>query len=370
MKCRIAIIVIFLSLLVTGCTSSIVPTTLTAPPSTQPPSTEDTGPTLSDVGILCDIAEYGDGYLLLTHTGLYTTDANFRNLKSAGEEWEKLFNPELKDAGERLFDEHEEFFLRLKLYQNYDEPLFKNLTVTSKGIFFCTTSEGDSYLNGKPWALSLNASNGSQTSEEVPAIQVADYAGSTYALCGTKLFKNGEPITTLHYSYWADSTFLWLQGKLYVHITRAYTDETVNGFYAVGEDGSMVKAFEDLDWRLTVLSTASDGNYAYLLINEMTDEEDPHTGERIYIRRLMRTDGTWVEKRDPESGELIYEGLNYEFLDCPPLLRDDIRVLRMIPKGSNTILFLTEAGNIQTVSFTPLGYGYGDKLPEETAQES
>ena len=367
MKCRIAIIVIFLSLLITGCTSSIVPTTLTAPPSTQPPSTEDAGPTLSDVGILCDIAEYGDGYLLLTHTGLYTTDANFRNLKSAGEEWEKLFNPELKDAGERLFDEHEEFFLRLKLYQNYDEPLFKNLTVTSKGIFFCTTSEGDSYLNGKPWVLSLNASDGSQASEEVPAIQVADYAGSTFSLFSTKLFKNDELVTTF-YPYWGDSTFLWLQGKLYVHITRAYMDETVNGFYAVGEDGSMVKAFEDLDWRLTVLSTASDGNYAYFLINEMTDEEDPNTG-RIYIRRLMRTDGTWVEKRDPESGELIYEGLNYEFLDCPPLLRDDIRVLRMIPKGNDTILFLTEAGNIQTVSFTPLGYGYGDKLPEE-AQES
>ncbi len=357
MKCKIAVIVIFLSLLVTGCTSSIVPTTLTAPPSTQPPSTEDTGPTLSDVGILCDIAEYGDGYLLLTHTGLYTTDANFRNLKSAGEEWD------------RLFDSDDEFFFRLKLYQNYDEPVFKNLAVVSDGIFFCKVNEVDSFFNGAAWTLPVEDSEASGDAQKPRGViirHVTDYAGSTYALCGTKLFKNGEPITTLHYSYWADSTFLWLQGKLYVHITRAYMDETVNGFYAVGEDGSMVKTFEDLDWRLTVLSTASDGNYAYLLINEMTYEEDPHTGERIYIRRLMRTDGTWVEKRDPESGELIYEGLNYEFLDCPPLLRDDIRVLRMIPKGSNTILFLTEAGNIQTVSFTPLGYGYGDKLPEQT----
>lgn len=356
MKFRIAIIAIFLSLLVTGCISSIVPTTLTAPPSTQPPSTEDAGPTLSDVGILCDIAEYGDGYLLLTHTGLYTTDANFRNPKSAGEEWD------------RLFDSDDEFFFRLKLYQNYDEPVFKNLTVVSDGIFFCKVNEVDSFFNGAAWKLPVEdseASGGAQKPREETIRQVIDYAGSTYALSGKRLFRDGDCISVLPVG---ELSFLSMQEKPYI-LSSSLLHLDTNGFFTFSEDGSTEKVF-DLDWRLTVLSTASDGNYAYLLINEMTYEEDPNTGERIYIRRLMRTDGTWVEKRDPESGELIYEGLNYEFLDCPPLLRDDIRVLRMIPKGSNTILFLTEAGNIQTVSFTPLGYGYGDKLPEETAQES
>lgn len=142
---------------------------------------------LRGIGTLCDIAEYDDGYLLLTHTGLYILDENFANRRSAGEEWEKLFATR----------DDEGFWERVWLNQDQKERLFKNLTVTPQGIFFCAVRP-DSFMNGDWYwghrerpAEESTASDGVHISTYFGMEYVASWGGSLYGISGYLLYRDG-----------------------------------------------------------------------------------------------------------------------------------------------------------------------------------
>ncbi len=124
------------------------PTRLTAPPPTTAPPTTlgQKEKALEGIGTICDIAKYGDGYLLLTHTGLYTVDKNLENRQF------------LDDPANKPFIEKEPgtLFERLSYRPNYEENFFYGLIVTSKGIFYICKPTNSYYFCGEPTELRRN----------------------------------------------------------------------------------------------------------------------------------------------------------------------------------------------------------------------
>ena len=115
-RTTVALLTFELSFILASCTASIGSSELTAPPPmTVPPTTlSQKEKALEGIGTICDIAKYGDGYLLLTHTGLYTVDKNLENRQF------------LDDPANKPFVEKESgtLFERLSYRPNYEENFF------------------------------------------------------------------------------------------------------------------------------------------------------------------------------------------------------------------------------------------------------
>ncbi len=268
---------------------------------------------LRGIGTLCDIAEYDDGYLLLTHTGLYILDENFANRRSAGEEWEKLFATR----------DDEGFWERVWLNQDQKERLFKNLTVTPQGIFFFCAVRPDSFMNGDwYWGHRERPAEESTASDgvHIPAYfgmeYVASWGGSLYGISGYLLYRDGEYLCEAAPMGW-DCKFLLLGDEQYIYAEEFYGDKTA--LYRLTEDGTVTRVASG--WG-RFLAYDCDGAYCYYVY---VDKDGS---------RLMRTDGE-----------------RSEVLNCLAVANAS-GIIRLIVKDESHVLFMTDSGHIEIAEFS------------------
>lgn len=168
--------------LLCGCAPQTLPTAPTTPP-TQGSDYPDAQ--LDGLGRVCGILPSEGGYLVMTHSGFYRVDENFRLVDSSD-----------LSALNALFEatDGSDPFCRMKLDLNYDTPLLTALTQTSRGVMFFCYSNGTFYLNGEPWYAVLYGKSVSTES----SVQVIEHEGAIYTLvCGeatNRLTRDGETV--------------------------------------------------------------------------------------------------------------------------------------------------------------------------------
>ena len=318
-RTTVALLTFVLSFILASCTASIGSSELTAPPPmTVPPTTlSQKEKALEGIGTICDIAKYGDGYLLLTHTGLYTVDKNLENRQF------------LDDPANKPFVEKEPgtLFERLSYRPNYEENFFYRLNVTSKGIFYICGPTNSYYFCGEE----------AKFEEGFEFFGMEEYDGSLYVLWKKNpgwaqwhvyLEKDGKLTEIDRYI----DRMVWVDGKLCLSGTT--------GLFEISQDGTTGERIGDKlerEWCANM-----DGRYRYHLeyIYEYPDEEPDPTGEiisqRILVRiNLSRSDGKTIER-----------------LECVGLQADVAHVRKILIIDDSHLLYLAGTHRIQIVEFS------------------
>lgn len=233
------------------------------------------------IGTLCDIAPYKDGYLLLTHTGLYTLDKDLKNRRPADEALSAPFQTEDGD-----------FFDRLRLDPDYETPCFSNLKVTSQGVFYFCKPNNTLYLNGVALEKRANCEL-----EDLVACGDSYYAiwncGATNKLCFGEREVESVGLHTLR--------FVWLDGALYCHKFYKYEqyfvyEENVNfGFEKLNADGTLEKVSSATWGNISETLPVGDGTFYlsdYYGMMRANDEKVEYLGctaldDRAVLRRLV-----------------------------------------------------------------------------------
>ncbi len=331
-RIKLACLLLLLSVFACACAPSegqTEPTRLTAPP-TVPPTTE--GPmteALTGIGTICDIAKYGDGYIILTHSGLYLLDENFSNRRSAGEQWEKLFATRDDDG----------FFQRLNWNCDEKPRMLGNLTVTSRGIFFCVVEKrNDAFLNGKAYSCQFYPG---QTPElwidpdqfdyseplNAPITAIIDYNGNTYETSGSLMFKNDQFERVLGSG--GGFYFLTMSGKLYAYESNRLDDDSA--LFELVEDGDPILVSDG--WgRFTLY--ANHDKYCYYMQSINWYDESGEIEKTEFC--LVRTDGT-----------------THEIMNCSALGGNSgAAILRFLVKDDSHIVILRDDDSIEVAEYS------------------
>lgn len=306
----VSAVLLLLLLALSGCTPGI-PSDLTAPPSTAPSEpTEHIQTELDGLGTICDIEEYGNGYLLLTHTGLYTADPNFQNCERLGSPYNDAFD-ECKDGT---------FFYRLTAVENYDLPYFENLYVSGAHIYFYCEATRSFFVDGKETKLD------DFDLKYCSHPRVAVHNGAFYTLIqnnvfNSYLFKNDEPPLIITEKSYTD--IIENHGKLYLLGADSFTDYRNLYLTEVLDDlslcepilvvegspeGELLKANDEPGFSLRRI-VGEEGKYRYRAEESAIEGEEDAYGETEilgYTYTLSRTDGEKVETLECEGlDELI-----------------------------------------------------------------
>lgn len=313
MKKRLLSLLLGLLLLLAACTPVVTPTAPTNPtdqPTNQPTDQPTDQPTeapskgssvkIDGVGTLCDIAAYEDGFLLLTHKGLFRLDGALKNRSSAGEVYDKLFATE--DNG-GIYD-------RLRLSPDGDSPALGALTVTTRGVFFYNFGNATIYCDGEPW-LTLDSAVPSDAT-----VEIAEYDGKIYSL----------------FRYTAKD-----EQKL-----QLYCDDTLLGNVTA----------EDCDrflWDGDTLCLSSNKQpLVRPLEGKRVGDEKPYWGRFDISARS----GNWFYYRNAIHGLQRSDGETIEYLFCPALTALPRRILRLLITGDTEGILLAEGGELERITFS------------------
>lgn len=323
---KVVILLVVFVLLLSACAPAEIPTAPTG--SEEPTSAPSQSPSQNtdsellplhaiaryafrDMGNICDFAPYEDGYLLLTHKGLFRTDANFENIRSAGSEYDALFATE-DGTGP---------FTRLRLQPDSDSNALLGLNVFSDDVYFYCVGNKTVYRNAEAWL----ALDWMELSEE-PHILMEEYQGSVYTLAYTvkeglenffsaSLYKDGEKLMT----------------------------GTIRGFW--WDDGVLYFLRQDEE---PAEETFRCRAYPYTLICA-DDLSEKHGG----IKGIVSTqrDG-WNLFESEQFGLMRAKGDTYQYLSCPYLETDEAPRIRLYADSDDTLLLLSEAGAIYRMKYT------------------
>ena len=290
------------------------PTRLTAPPPAPPTTLSQKEKALEGIGTICDIAKYGDGYLLLTHTGLYTVDKNLENRQF------------LDDPANKPFVEKESgtLFERLSFEPNYEEPMFYSLFVTSKGIIYGCFPTGSYYIYGEA------VERGDYTISKVMEVDGIVYASWRYSPAGSPahyyITANGHEREYDPYV---------LNEELFVFKGEP-CQIGADGIYALkpdGQTGEKICGPMEQSWKLSC-----SGGFIYYYQVEVPEREpdyEPENEELISVGFLKRFDGEKIE-------ELV----------CGELYEFGHTLMRIIVIDDNHILYLGSGSRIGIAEFS------------------
>lgn len=330
----LSLLILFLS----ACSPS-VPSDLTAPPSTAAPEpTEHIPNALDGIGTICDVTTYADGYLVLSHTGLYTVDQNFENRERLGSPYNDPF------------DKCEEgtFLYRLTAVENYDSPYFENLYVDGEHIYFYCGITKSFFLDGEEVAYDdYDIQMGDISC-------VAVYRGAIYTLVqdnvfGSYLFRNcDEPLKITEQCYYRIFVY---QDRLYLAGMDSYTVHEHLYLCEVHEDLTLdepsvtneeVFALQT-EYAYAFAAGEAAGTYQYRAEkNAIWSEPDKYGLTEIlgYRCSLSRTDGEKVETLECEGlDELVSDSENFFWF-----IKEDKQVIIITQKDKRV--------TISTLDFT------------------
>ena len=297
------------------------PTRLTAPP-TVPPTTEDPmTEALTGIGTICDIAKYGDGYIILTHSGLYLLDENFSNRRSAGEQWERLFATRDDDG----------FWERLSWNIDEKPRLFKELIVASKGVFFCTatTWRFESYFDGKSQMLPFQwqDESGNTIESETTLRYVAEHNGHLFGATGALLFLDDKFVCRIPSR--SSIVFIKMNGNLHIYDAGGATDES--DIYLLHGGGEYEWVSEG--WGEFSLYADYD-KYCYYMQSINWYDESGEIEKTEFC--LVRTDGT-----------------THEIMNCSALGGNSgAAILRFLVKDDSHIVILRDDDSIEVAEYS------------------
>lgn len=301
LKTRVLPLLLGLLLLLAACTPAVTPTAPTNPTG-QPTEAPSKGASvkIDGVGTLCDIAAYEDGFLLLTHKGLFRLDGALKNRSSAGEVYDKLFATE--DNG-GIYD-------RLRLSPDGDSPALGALTVTTRGVFFYNFGNATIYCDGEPW-LTLDSAVPSGAT-----VEIVEHDGKIYSL----------------FRYTAKE-----EQKL-----QLYCDDTLLGNVTA----------EDCDrflWDGDTLCLSSNKQpLVRPLEGKRVGDEKPYWGRFDVSARS----GNWFYYRNAIHGLQRSDGETIEYLFCPALTTFPRRILRLLITGDTEGILLAEGGELERITFS------------------
>ncbi len=335
-RIKLTCLLLLLSVFVCACAPSegqTEPTRLTAPP-TVPPTTEDPmTEALTGIGTICDIAKYGDGYIILTHSGLYLLDENFSNRRSAGEQWEKLFATRDDDG----------FWERLSWSIDEKPRLFHYLTVTSKGVFFryATTWRYGAFFEGEQQLVDgfeKTETGYRDNGKKGSYYEFTEYNGHLFGALGNLMYVDNEGVCIFP-SRDAAHFFIKMNGNLYIYDpeldTTIYNPGDVrpipkSDIYLFNEKGEYEWVSEG--WGEFSLYADYD-KYCYYMQNINRYDEN---GEKETEFCLVRTDGT-----------------THEIMNCSALGGNSgAAILRFLVKDDSHIVILRDDDSIEVAEYS------------------
>lgn len=321
LSCKAALAMLLAALLMAalvGCTPN--EPTQTDPPETTLSEPEEHVDTVFDgIGTICDIITYGEDYLVLSHTGLYTVDKEMKTRTRLGSPYNDPFD------GNQDYT-NSDFFKTLTASTDYGEKKFSFLAATGEHIFFYCDSQRTFYLDGNEQPLGLV---GAPLAKSARAYACG---GDLYVHIddlgyGTVLFRNGiqtERHPAKHYSgivVHQDTPYL----ESYDDEQRLYWTP-LNTDLSLGEptaQNSVSLSYQVLSYRDAAVAGQT-GSYRYKYTLDL--------GESSFHYAFSRTDGSVLE-------ELVCGGLDECLIQADSFfwfVRDDRQFVLILCKDGET----------------------------------